>query len=165
MNRNFFSWDPPPLPLFQWVFVFARRLARWSLGPLLALFAAAGLAAPPAPEPTLPDAPGPAQPLTLRRPAELALVNAPEIAAAAAAWQGDQAGARLAADAFRPGAEVSSTPGVGRGLPVAVAGRVPSIVTVDVHQSLYNNDLRSQGLQARARTTATGGLRAGAGTG
>lgn len=119
----------------------------WSLGPLLALSAAAGQS------PAI--APPPEPPLTLERATELALASSPEIAAAAAAVAGDQAGARLAADAFHPGAEVGSTPGVGRGLPVAVGGRVPAIVTVDVHQSLYNTDLRSQGLQARARTAGT----------
>jgi outer membrane protein len=137
----------------------ARSRAPWSLGPLLALAAAAGLAQvppapPPAPPPTPVDSAGPAA-LTLRRAAELALGNAPEVAAAAAAWQGDQAGARLAADAFRPAAEVSSTPGVGRGLPVAVAGRVPAVVSVDVRQSLYNTEQRAQGLQARARSATT----------
>lgn len=134
---------------------FASRMAPWSLGALLALAAAAAGAgqAPPDLQPSPPSA-APA-PLTLRRAAELALGNAPEVAAAAAAWQGDQAGARLAADAFRPAAEVSSTPGVGRGLPVAVAGRVPSIISIDVRQSLYNTEQRSLGLQARARSATT----------
>jgi outer membrane protein len=95
--------------------------------------------------------------LSLRRAAELALANAPEVAAAAAAADSDRAGARLAGDAFRPAAEASSTPGVGRGLPVAVAGRVPSIVTVDLHQSVYNNEQRSQALAARARAATTAG--------
>lgn len=137
-----------------------RKMAPWSLGPLLALAAAAGLAAqvPPAPPPAPPltpvDSTGPAA-LTLRRAAELALGNSPDTAAAAAAWQGDQAGARLASDFFRPAAEVGSTPGVGRGLPVAVAGRVPSVVSFDVRQSLYNTEQRSQGLQARARSATT----------
>jgi outer membrane protein len=36
-----------------------------------------------------------------------------------------------------------------------VAGHLPSIVSVDLHQSLYNTEQRSLGLQARARTTAT----------
>jgi len=137
-------------------FLVRGRMAPWSLGPLLALAAAAGLAqVAPAPPPAPLDSGGPASPLTLRRAAELALGNAPEVAAAAAAWQADQAGARLAADVFRPAAEVSSTPGVGRGLPVAVAGHLPSIVSVDLHQSLYNTEQRSLGLQARARTTST----------
>jgi outer membrane protein len=145
--------DAPSLPLAKGSF--ALRMAPWSLGALLALTAAAAGAgqAPPDLQPSSPsDAPAP---LTLQRAAELALGNAPEVAAAAAAWQGDQAGARLAADAFRPAAEVSSTPGVGRGLPVAVAGRVPSIVSVDVHQSLYNTEQRALGLQARARSATT----------
>jgi outer membrane protein len=134
----------------------ASRMDRWSLGALLALAAAAAAAgqAPPTLQPSPPSA-APA-PLTLGRAAELALANAPEVAAAAAAWQADQAGARLAADAFRPAAEVSSTPGVGRGLPVAVAGRVPAVVSVDLRQSLYNTEQRAQGLQARARSATTG---------
>jgi outer membrane protein len=133
----------------------------WLLGALLALAAAGAAAAagqaPPALQPSGPSAaPGPAPaPLTLARAAELVLANAPEVAAAAAALQGDQAGARLAADAFRPAAEVSSTPGVGRGLPVAVAGRVPAVVSVDLRQSLYNTEQRAQGLQARARSATT----------
>ena len=135
------------------------RMTPWSLGPLLALAAAGAAAgqAPPALQPSPPSAAPSAAPapLTLGRAAELALGNAPEVAAAAAAWQGDQAGARLAADAFRPAAEVSSTPGVGRGLPVAVAGRVPAIVSVDLRQSLYNTEQRAQGLQARARSATT----------
>src|ERR1700688_38197 len=136
-------------------------MAPWPLGALLALAAAATGAgqAPPDLQPPPPPAAAPATaapaPLTLRRAAELALGNAPEVAAAAAAWQGDQAGARLAADAFRPAAEVSSTPGVGRGLPVAVAGRVPAGVSVDLRQSLYNTEQRAMGLQARARSATT----------
>ncbi len=133
-------------------FLVPGRMAKWSLGPLLALGAVAVLAqAPPAPPPAPTDsanAAGAAPPLTLRRAAELALGNSPEVAAAAA-------GARLAAAAFRPGAELSSPPGVGRGLPVAVAGHVPAVVSVDLRQSLYNTEQRSQGLQARARSATT----------
>lgn len=138
----------------------AVRLAPWPLGPLLALAAAgvAGAAGGQAPadlQPSPPPAAPAAAPLSLRHAAELALGNAPEVAAAAAAWQGDQAGARLAGDAFRPAAEVSSTPGVGRGLPVAVAGHVPAVVSFDLRQSLYNTEQRAQGLQARARSATT----------
>jgi len=110
---------------------------------------AAGQAAAPAAAPAAPA------PLTLPRAVELALGSAHEVAAAAAAVAGDQAAARLAADAMRLGSEVSTTPGVGRGLPVAVAGRVPAVVSVDVHQSVYNNELRSQALAARAKTPGT----------
>jgi outer membrane protein len=123
-------------PLGPWT------MALWTAAALTS-WAAAGAAAPAA---------EPASPLGLRRAVELALANAPEVAGAAAAAESDRAGARLAADAFRPAAEASTTPGVGRGLPVAVAGRVPSIVTVDLHQSVYNNEQRSQALAARART-------------
>jgi outer membrane protein len=148
--------DAPSLPLAKESFACGRGwMAPWSLGALLALAAAAAGAgqAPPGLQPSPPSAAP--SPLTLGRAAELALGNAPEVAAAAAAWQGDQAGARLAADAFRPAAEVSSTPGVGRGLPVAVAGRVPAVVSVDIRQSLYNTEQRAQGLQARAKSATT----------
>ena len=105
-------------------------------------------------------APGPAtlpqsETLSLRRAAERALGNDHDVAAAAAALQSDLAAARLAADAFHPEADVSTTPGVGRGLPVAVAGHVPSIVTVDMHQSLYNSEAQSQILMSRASSTTT----------
>src|SRR5260370_824286 len=104
-------------------FLVPGRMAKWSLGPLLALGGVAVLAqAPPAPPPAPTDsanAAGAAPPLTLRRAAELALGNSPEVAAAAAAWQGDQAGAPLAADAFQPAAGLSRTPGLRRRLPGA----------------------------------------------
>ncbi len=93
--------------------------------------------------------------LTLRRAAELALGHSHDVAAAAAALETDLAAARVAGDAFRPEAGVSTTPGVGRGLPVAVAGQVPAIVTVGVRQSLFNREDRSKGLAARAATAAT----------
>jgi len=102
---------------------------------------------------------GAGAPLTLGRAVELALAAAPEVAEAAAAARGDQAAERLASDAFRPAVELSTTPGVGRGLPVAIGGRPPSIVTFDLHQSLFNSDLRSEDLATRATAAATAAAR------
>jgi outer membrane protein TolC len=114
--------------------------------------------------PSLPSPPSPpsrsaetsgAPPLTLRRAAELSLANAPEIAAARAATLGEEASARLAMDAFRPEADAGTTPGVGRGLPVAVNGHVPAVASFDLHQTLYNSLLRSEAFEARAGAIAT----------
>jgi outer membrane protein TolC len=91
-------------------------------------------------------------PLTLGRATRLAIGSSQEVAAAAALVRSDVASARLVADAFRPEAGVSSTPGIGRGLPMAVAGQVPAIVTVGVHRTLYNSEQRVKGLSARATT-------------
>jgi outer membrane protein TolC len=143
--------------------------------PTLAATAAAGKAGaaaqsdPPAPapaggaaEPALPSPPSspPAAAdgsgtLSLRRATALALGNDPEVAAAAAAAAADDAAARVVADAFRTEAGVSSTPGIGRGLPVAVAGQVPAVASVAVHQLLYNNEQRAKGFSARATTAVT----------
>jgi outer membrane protein TolC len=100
------------------------------------------------------EAPAPAagEPLTLGRATRLALGSSQAVAATAAEVQRDLASARLVADAFRPEAGVSSTPGIGRGLPVAVAGQIPAIVTVGVHRTLYNSEQRIKGLSARATT-------------
>jgi outer membrane protein TolC len=117
--------------------------------------AAPDSSAAPAPTPVS-GAPAPAgETLSLRGAAERALGNDHEVAAAAAALQSDLAAVRLSADAFHPEADVSTTPGVGRGLPVAVAGHVPSIVTVDMHQSIHNSEARSQILVARATSSTT----------
>jgi len=99
--------------------------------------------------PALPQAP-PAGPLTLRRAAELALARAPETAAARAQASEAAAGARSAAAAFRPQAFATTTPGYSSGLPVAVAGRVPAVFGVEVHQALYDPTRRAEALQAQA---------------
>jgi outer membrane protein TolC len=154
-----------------------RRPMRWRVAWAAALLAlctvpARGDQHPAQPStPSLPSPPSPpaqaaepseAPPLTLRRAAELALANAPEIAAARAATLGEEASARLAMDAFRPEADAGTTPGVGRGLPVAVNGHVPAVASFDLHQTLYNSLLRSEALEARAgaATTSAGHERA-----
>ncbi len=107
------------------------------------------------PNPSAPTAADGSGTLSLRRATALGLGNDPEVAAAAAAAAADDAAARVVADAFRPEAGVSSTPGIGRGLPVAVAGQVPAVASVGVHQLLYNNEQRAKGFSARATTAVT----------
>lgn len=94
-------------------------------------------------------------PLTLGVATQLALGQSHDVAAAAAAFQSDRAAARVAGDAFHPEASASTTPGVGRGLPVAVAGQVPAIISVGVRQPLFNREERSKGLAARATAAGT----------
>jgi outer membrane protein TolC len=114
-------------------------------------------AAPPAArsETAAPPVAAAGEPLTLRRATQLALGSSHDVAAAAAALQTDLAAARAVGDAFRPEAGVSTTPGVGRGLPLAVAGQAPAIVNVGVRQSLFNREERSKGFAARAVAVGT----------
>lgn len=99
--------------------------------------------------------PAAGEPLTLGLATQLALGQSHDVAAAAAAFQSDRAAARVAGDAFHPEASASTTPGVGRGLPVAVAGQVPAIISVGVRQPLFNREERSKGLAARATAAGT----------
>jgi outer membrane protein len=100
---------------------------------------------------TPPALPGP---LTLRRAIELALAHAPEVAVADAARAASEAELRLARDSFRPAAEISTNPGVARGLPVAVVGRVPALAGVAGHQTLYDPAERSRLLETEAGVVA-----------
>jgi outer membrane protein TolC len=96
----------------------------------------------------------PAGALTLRRAAELALARAPEAAAARAQAAEADADARAASAVFAPRAFATTTPGYSSGLPVAVAGRVPSVFGVEVHQTLYDPVRRAEALAARVRAEA-----------
>jgi outer membrane protein len=102
----------------------------------------------------------PTDALTLKRAAELALARAPEAAAARADAAEADASARAAAAGFAPQAFATTTPGYSSGLPVAVAGRVPSIFGVEVHQTLYDPAARAETLVARARADALEGTSA-----
>jgi outer membrane protein len=102
----------------------------------------------------------PADVLTLKRAAELALARAPEAAAARADAAEADASARAAAAGLGPQAFATTTPGYSSGLPVAVAGRVPSIFGVELHQTLYDPAVRAETLVARARAEALEGASA-----
>jgi outer membrane protein TolC len=95
-------------------------------------------------------------PLTLRRAAERALARAPEIAVARAQVDEAAAGARAAKAAFAPQAFATTTPGYSNGLPVAVAGRVPSVFGVELHQTIYDPAKRSQTFEEQARAAGIG---------
>jgi outer membrane protein TolC len=88
--------------------------------------------------------------LTLRKAAELALERAPELAAARAASEVGRSSANLARDVFHPNAWITTTPGYTHGLPGVVAGRVPSVIGVEVRQLIYDPDRRADALSAEA---------------
>src|SRR5215471_13735947 len=93
-------------------------------------------------------------PLTLKRAVERALARAPEIAVAQAQANEAAAGARAAGSAFSPQAFARTTPGLASGLPVAVAGDVPAVFAVQVHQTIYDPARLSQELEEVARAAA-----------
>jgi outer membrane protein TolC len=92
--------------------------------------------------------------LTVRQAAALAVEHSPTFAAARAGAAFGEASARLAEDAFATEASFSTTPGASRGLPVAVAGRVPAIAGIEVHKTLYDEQRRSDAIEARAEAIA-----------
>jgi outer membrane protein TolC len=110
-----------------------------STAALLVAFALAAAAPATADPPPL----TPLTPLTLHRAAELAAELSPELAVARAAEDEGAAASRIAADAFHPEAYLTTTPGYGRGLPVAVAGRVPALVGVELRRTLYDPERRA----------------------
>jgi outer membrane protein TolC len=99
-------------------------------------------------------------PLTLQRAAELALAHAPETASARAAAAESASRARAAAAGFAPQAFATTTPGYSSGLPVAVAGRVPAVFGVELHQTLYDPARRAEALEAQARAEGLAGASA-----
>lgn len=116
---------------------------------LLALAAAAaGAPAPaiaspaPAPEPRA---------LTVREAVRLALERAPEVAVAQSAAQAAAAAAEEARSVRRPQLYLNSTPGYSVGLPLAVAGEVPSALGASVRMTLYDAGRWSEELQAGAQ--------------
>ena len=98
--------------------------------------------------------PAPASPtgLTLRAALEMALARSPEVAVARA--DADIAGAseRVAHSRSLPEVTVGTTPGYASGLPVMVAGQVPSLFNFAIRQSIYEPSLRVETLGARAES-------------
>jgi outer membrane protein len=93
-------------------------------------------------------------PLTIQQAIAMAVDRSPDIAAARAAQREAAASADLARSAFRPAATVSTTPGYATGLPVAILGSVPAIASVEAHETLYDNFVRSDALSAAAQADA-----------
>ncbi len=102
----------------------------------------------------------PGRSLTLRRAAELALARSPEAASARAQAVEADADARASSATLAPQAFATTTPGYSSGLPVQVAGRVPSVFGVEVLQTLYDPARRAEALEARARAEASEGASA-----
>jgi len=104
--------------------------------------------------------------LTLRGAAQRALARDPRLAGARAQAAEMDAEARAASSQFATQAFATTTPGYSSGLPVAVAGRVPSVFGVEVHQTLYDPAHRAEALEAQARADAFQGaaVRSGAAT-
>src|SRR6266481_2705228 len=75
--------------------------------------------------------------LTVEEAMNQAIAHSPELKALEAGVAEATANAALA-DAFHPGASVSTTPGYATGLPIAVLGSVPAIGTIEAHRLLYD---------------------------
>src|SRR5215469_16279189 len=91
-----------------------------------------------------------AEPLTLKRAVELALVHSPAAGQAAADEQRAFASYRETRDAFLPQLAIGSGLGDSWGYPLSLEGSAPSLVNLTAQSALFNPALRS-GLRA-ART-------------
>jgi outer membrane protein TolC len=91
------------------------------------------------------------EPISLARAIELALAHAPEVAVAFASENEGAASARLAEDALRPEAVLTTTPGYAQGLPGGTGGRLPAIAEVEVRKALFDPGRRADALEARSR--------------
>jgi outer membrane protein TolC len=89
--------------------------------------------------------------LTLRQALERALAQAPQMAAARAEAADATAGAQIAAAGFSPQFFATTTPGYSSGLPIQVAGQVPAIFGLELHQTIYDPVRRAEALEAQAR--------------
>jgi outer membrane protein TolC len=110
------------------------------------LLAAAAAAAAPPPE---------ARSLSVREAVRLALERAPEIAVAESSTHEAEAAADEAASALRPRVALNTTPGYSVGLPLSLAGEVPSAFGARAGMTLYDVSLRGEALEARARVAET----------
>ena len=97
------------------------------------------------------------EPLTLTRAVQLALERAPQLAAVRAEQEGEQASASLAHDAYHPSAWLTTSPGYTYGMPATVAGHVPSVVGVELRQTIFDTQRRSDVFQAEARASGLQG--------
>ncbi len=101
----------------------------------------------------------PAPPLTVRSAVARALARAPELAAARAGAGASQAAAREASAPFSPELWLTATPGYSSGIPVAVAGRIPALAGIELRETLFSPEARSESGQARAKELEAIGAR------
>lgn len=94
------------------------------------------------------------QTLGLTQALERARARSPEAAIARSQAIEARAHARIAGAAFRPEAYATTTPGYASGLPVAVAGQVPSIFGLSVRTTLYDVSRKAGELSASADADA-----------
>ncbi len=123
-----------------------RRRLSYRLAPYLLSLTAAWTAAAPLAGQQAP----PADALTLRHAVELALAQAPQLAATRASRDEALAQAHISRDALHPSVWVSTTPGYSSGLPVSVAGSVPAYASIEVRQTIYDPWRKTEALQAQA---------------
>jgi len=98
--------------------------------------------------------PPPPGPLTLTAALERARARSPEATIARSEAEEARANARLAGAAFRPEAYLTTTPGYSSGLPVLVAGQVPSIFGLALRATLYDPSTRAVELSTAADSDA-----------
>ena len=119
---------------------------------------AAAIAAAGAPAPAVAANASEPRALTVREAVRLALERAPEVAVAQSAAEAAAAAAQEAASVKRPQVYLNSTPGYSVGLPLSIAGEVPSAFGASVRMTLYDAGRWSENLEAGAQ--AAGALAA-----
>jgi len=91
--------------------------------------------------------------LSMQEAVTRAIAHSPEVRALEAQVAQARANATIA-DAFRPTASISTTPGYATGLPVAALGQVPAIATIEAHKILYDTSARADEISARSDADA-----------
>jgi outer membrane protein TolC len=112
------------------------------------LFASVSLVATLAASPGAAASPG----LTLRQAVDEALGRSPDVVAAESALQEGVAGVREIGSPLRPNVFATTTPGYSTGLPVGVAGELPSLVGVRLRMVLLDLNLKADRLGSEGRT-------------
>jgi outer membrane protein TolC len=98
-------------------------------------------------------------PIDLQQAIARALERSPEIGVARADAEEAHASARLADAAFRPEAFVTTTPGYSTGLPIQVAGQVPSLAGLSLRKTLYDPSRRAEVFESRVHAASLDGVR------
>jgi outer membrane protein TolC len=92
-------------------------------------------------------------PLTLRQAVDGALGRSPDLLAAQSALDEGVAGVREIGSVLKPNVFASTTPGYSTGLPVGVAGELPSLVGVRLRMVLLDLNLKADRLGSEGRTS------------
>ncbi len=103
-----------------------------------------------------------AEGLTLREAVERALARAPQLTVAREAAREGAEGVEAAGSPFRPYLHVETTPGYSTGLPLAVAGEVPSALGATARLDLWDPGRKADLFSARAKKAELEGTLDGA---